>query len=713
MKVAICSMLITFVSAQVLNINIPAPEFNIVDGKIIAPQCAYINEPGAPNIPNRKISIALPPGALIESVEFHGAREKIGQIEILPAQPARPLAQDNEVMKSIQTWYEYNKKKHEFSKTIYPESFGTLLSKGGLRKYTIVDILCHHFAIDQSTSDLMYAPNINVQIHYRLPDKNSERARFWESLRNDITGDKIAEKTIYNYEQAKQWYYTDTPHRANGYYIIIPATLQSSIDTLVVHRQNQGYDVNVTTTEYIEANITGDDLQQKIRNYLRANMADIDCVLLVGLLNDLPWRLMVPFNNDPDSPWNNVDYSPIPSDLYYAELTDHDTLSWNSDQDTYYGEVYDQNMQPYGEDDPDYHADIHLGRIPFSDGTIINEICKKMIAFDINTNVTYKTAPLLAGAIYYFANENNGGNQRMDGADFCEQLLIDSVFERMNTVSLYEKAGIHPCTLSCTDSLTRNNTIANWQNKGIFYECHHGAYSMYARKIWAWDDGDSIPESNEIQWPTSLHMSDVYQLDNVHPATTFLRSCLCGKPEVTGLGASLLYSGSSSVISSSRICWMSYADPGGVPYHFYYRLVKDTTVSNGLIGTAYDLARDDFMSAANFWLVAYHYNLYGDPALRQFGRFVTIEETKIEQLNTNVMVYPNPLNNQLKIIMDRPLSHEIKLDIYDKTGRFVTNLHTGYLKRTRTFNIDLPAGIYFLKISDGSTTEFINIVVIK
>lgn len=711
-KLFVLFFIITSVSAHVLNITVPAPYYQIVDDRIIAENCVYINPPGAPNLPGRKISIALPPGALVQSVSFYGSRKRIAHVAIPPAQPALPMVNDD-VAKSLLKRFEYLKNEYRNSKVIYPEGYGVLLSKGGLRKYVLADIICNHFAYEPSTKTLYCTEDINVQIHYELPAQQSERAHFWQGLLNDITYDKIVQGFIHNWEQAKVWYHTDAPQRANGYYIIIPSALQNSVDTLVIHRQNQGYDVNVVTKEYIEANVAGDDLPQKIRNYLRMNMVDIEAALLVGFATDLPWRSLVPFNNLPYSPWYNPDYSPIPSDLYYAELTDHDTLSWNSDRDFYYGEVYDENMQPNGEDNPDYHADIHVGRIPFSNPSTIQNICEKMIAFDINTDISYKTAPLLAGALYYFANENNGGNARMDGADFCEQLLIDSIFERANTISLYEKAGIHPCTISCTDSLTRNNHILYWQNKGVMYECHHGNYNMYARKVWAWDDGDSIPESNEIQWPTSLHMSDVYQLDNNHPATTFLRSCLCGKPEVASLGAQLLHHGSSAVISSSRISWMTYADPGGIPYHFYERLVKDTTLSNGIIGNAYDIARTDFMDVTGFWLCAYHYNLFGDPALRQFGRFVAVEESATKNIITSFSICPNPSTGQITIRLNTPDNREIKLDIYDKTGRFVNQFYAGYLEGTDAVNIDLPAGIYFIKFTDGTLTEFKKVVVIK
>ena len=712
MKLFVLFLTIASVSAHVLNITVPAPDYQIAGDKIIAEHCVYINPSGAPNLPGRKVSIALPPGALVESVSFYGSREKIARVAIPPAQPALPMVNDD-VVKSILALYEYQKNEYNTSNIIYPTDYGILLSKGGLRKYTLVDVICNHFAYEPSTKILYCTEDINIQIHYELPAPQSERARFWQGLLNDITYDEIAQEHIYNWEQAQQWYHTDTPQRANGYYIIIPSALQSSVDTLVIHRQNQGYDVNVVTKEYIEANVAGDDLPQKIRNYLRMHMADIDMALCVGFATDLPWRLLVPFNNDPDSPWNSPDYSPIPSDLYYAELTDHDTLSWNSDRDSYYGEVYDQNMQPNGEDNPDYHADIHIGRIPFSSLSIIQEICEKMIAFDINTDLSYKTASLLTGALYYYANENNGGNARLDGADFCEQLLIDSIFDRSNTVSLYEKAGIHPCTLSCTDSLTRNNHILYWQNKGVMYECHHGNYNMYARKLWAWDDGDSIPESNEIQWPTSLHMNDVFQLDNTNPATAFLRSCLCGKPEVTGLAAQLLRYGSSAVISSSRIAWLSAADPDGMPYHFYERLMRDTTLSNGIIGKAYDIARNDFMDATGFWMCAYHYNLFGDPALRQFGRFVAVEESATKNNITSFSIYPNPSTGQITIRLNAPDNRKIKLDIYDKTGRFIDQFYAGYLESTNAVNIDLPAGIYFVKLTDGAITDFKKVVVIK
>jgi len=645
-------LLCSFGWTNTLTVNVPAPVYNMEGNKLVVHNASYINTIGAPNIPCRKVTVAVPAGAIVESVDFSASRTLIGKCSIEPAKPPLPMTNENAV-REIQGIYERSKNTFCASNKLYPATYGRLLSEGGLRKYTTLDIACYHFAYNPSSQKLYYAPNITITIHYGMPEESTERARCSKNLKDDITFDGIAKQEIYNWEDTKLWYHTDTPRRANGYYIIIPSSLTNSVDTLVSYRQSQEYNVQVVTKEYIDANVSGVEIVQKIRNYLRNNLADIEYVLLVGSFTDLPWRQLVPFNNDPDSPWNDINISPIPSDLYYAELTDPDSLSWNSDRDNFYGEVYDANVQPNGDDDPDYHADVHLGRIPFSEQSTIQDICKKMIAFDSNTDLSYKTASLLAGAVYYYANEDHQGNIRNDGADYMEQLMDDGVLSRSNATYLYEKGGLSPCPYTCTDSLTQSNMITYWQSKGIMYECHHGNTSIYARKVWVWDDGDNVPESNEMQWPTSLYITDVYQLDNNHPATCFLRSCLCAKPEVNSLAAQLLHYGASDIVASTRISWMTFADPGGMPYHLFERLMKDTTLSGGVIGNSYDIARNDFMDATGFWLPAYHYNLYGDPALRQYGRLVGIEETEKDQRqktrDLRLTTYPNPFTRRIEI----------------------------------------------------------------
>jgi hypothetical protein len=443
---------------------------------------------------------------------------------------------------------------------------------------------------------------------------------------DDITLDETAAQLIYNWDDARLWYATSTPHRAHGYYIIVPSATQSAVADLVAWRESQGYDVTIATIEYITANVAGTDLAQKVRNYLRNNLPDIEYVLLVGTMYHIPFRNVVPFNDDPDSPYNDTGISPVPTDIYYAELTNHDTLSWDSDRDAYYGEVYNQDMEPYGDDNVDYHADVHLGRIPFTTGSNIQDICQKIIRFDSIVDENYKTAALLLGGLIYFENENYSNYPWIDGADNMELFMNDSICDRANTVYLYEKAGLKASPYPCTDSLCKSNQKSYWNNKGIMFEYNHGAPAGYARKIWTWDDGDGVAESGEIAFPWLLENSDVFDLDNNHPATTYLLSCWTGQPEVDGLGKYLLYRGSSSVVCATRIGWVPRHD--SCLAHFYYsRLMRDTTASHGIIGNAYDLGRNDHMDVTGFWMNLYLFNLYGDPATRQFGKLVGMDNT--------------------------------------------------------------------------------------
>jgi hypothetical protein len=713
MNICTIALLCTMNISNVLTVNVPAPEYHLLKGKLTCTNCVYINPIGAPNVPSRKVTIAIPPGAVVESVSFSSSRREVGECLIEPTRPMEPLS-DHGAVRDLRKLFEEKRREFYAQSVTYPLEYGRMVSKGGLRKYSLVDVLCYHFSFNPVEQKLYYSENISIEVRYRLVKPGGERGRFWERLKDDVTFDDIAKECIYNWEDAERWYRTDEPQRADGYYIIVPSSLVGSVDTLVSYHTMQGYSVQVVTKEYIESNVQGVDFPQKLRNYLRENMADILFALLVGFSTDMEWRSVVPFNNDPDSPYNNPDISPIPTDLYYAELTDHDSLSWNSDRDSYYGEVYDQFGQLLGEDSPDYHADIHLGRIPIDNYSAIEDICQKLISFDMNTNTGYKTSALLAGAVYYYANEDYGGGPRNDGADYLEELMNDSIVERANSVTLYEKGGLDPCTLTCTDSLTRNNMILYWQDRGIMYETHHGNETGYARKVWEWDDGDMVPEANEISWPFSLYTSDVTSLDNDNPATCFLRSCLCGNPDVNGFSANLLYRGASAIISSSRICWMTYSDPGGIPYHFYKRLLRDTTESHGMIGPAYDIARNDFMDNTSFWLSTYHYNLFGDPALCQFGRSVAVAELPYNTTRNDFGLYPNPFSELITLQFSTPLLGEIELNVYDGSGRFVKQLFKGYMREEKKqLHVKLPTGIYFVTLSKGELKETKKVIVIK
>jgi hypothetical protein len=714
-------MLVTLAIALVLSgtgntmqVDVSAPQYSVVEDGIQFEEATYTHPPGAPDLPCRTVTIALPPGAVVQSVGFSGSRHELTTAEIPPVGPPLPMTNEREALGRAYGVYEARRSRLYSTDEMYPATYGTVVSKGGLRKYTLVTVACYHFAYRPLSGRLLYSPSITIQIEYRISDAGTDRARFWEELRNDVTFDHLARHLIYNWEEAQEWYAADTPQLADGYTIIVPASLVSAVDSLAVYRQNQGYNVSVVTTEFIQSNVDGIDLPQKIRNYLREEMSNTQYVLLVGFYTDMPWRSVVPFNDDPDSPYNDPSITPIPTDLYYADLTEPDSLSWDYDRDAYYGEVYDSTFAPAGDDSPDYHADVHLARIPYSTAPMIRDICEKTKAFDSNTDMSYKGASLLAGGLIYFENENYSGYPRYDGADMMEKALNDTVLDRGNAVTLYEKSGLRPSPFSCTAPLTRENMIFYWQRKGIVLEYNHGAPDGYWRKVWAWDDGDSVAESSEITWPLCLYASDAMSLDNDYPATTFLRSCSCGKPESQGLAAQLLNRGSSVVFGSSRVLWVGPQNDAGLAYYFVKSLMKDLALSGGIVGNAFSLGRVAFMDETGFWMNTYLVNMYGDPALRQFGAIVGVAEAEEKISHSSFEVFPNPTSGRISVRFGPLPEGVLEISVYDVAGRFVRCLYRGIAaNESRTVELNLPTGIYFLSLKNQGSSTFKKVTLVN
>jgi len=690
---------------DVLTVNVPAPEYTISGEELNVAGATYKHLFGAPNLPCKTVTLALPPGAIVEKINYHGSRIEIGKLTIHPKLPPFHLS-DAQVNKSVSQLYERQKELiYSFNK-IYPVKYGVLQSKGGLRKYSLVTVDCYHFAYNPITQQLYYSPDITVDINYRMPSAESDRAKFWRRLKDDITFDKIAKEKIYNWEQTQVWYHTDNPKNAHGFYIILPASQRGAVDSLVNYRQSNGFDVHVITTEHIDSVVEGIDLAQKIRNFLRANMADIEYALFVGYITNMPMRSLVPINNLPSS-WS------IPSDLYYAELTERDSLSWNSDGDFYYGEVCNSNYQPPGDDNPDYHQDIHVGRIPV-DNPSAAAVCQTIIAFDSNTDRLYKEAALLPASIPFYENQNHEPIPRVDGSEDMEALMNDGIISRDNAVYLYEKAGLRPSPYPSTDSLCKMNQIAYWYKKGVMYEYHHGSPTGYARLVWVWDDGDSVPENPELEHISSLFINDVPNINNDYSSTTILRSCSCGKPDQYNLTMRLMDHGvSSSVISGTDGVWVILDDRGGLPHHFLVRLMKDTTVTDGVIGDAFSLAKIDFMDSTGWWLNAYVLNHFCDPATKQLGRETSVEEKVQRTPISSFSVYPNPTAQSVTIHVQTSTNRNIELDVFDKSGRLVQKLFRGTTEGSRQVTTKLPTGIYFLRYRDGDRTEFKKVIIVS
>ena len=97
-------------------------------------------------------------------------------------------------------------------------------------------------------------------------------------------------------------------------------------------------------------------------------------------------------------------------------------------------------------------------------------------------------------------------------------------------------------------------------------------------------------------------------------------------------------------------------------------------------------------------------------AILQYLRYgvVNVEETELPEKPLLMTVSPNPFNSAVKIDFEIPADREVKLDIFDITGRKVASLIDGELtsgRRTIRWEPgDSPTGVYLVRLNAGDET---------
>jgi hypothetical protein len=597
----------------------------------------YLMVPGKPLLPAKNFLIALPPGARVQSVEVKGiAATQLPEIyRIMPTPLIMPLSdplQYPELVKKMQQEWQTNNQAVYSSERAYPNERGRLVSSGTLRKYSYASLSFYPFSYHPQSGRLIYYDAEQITINYSLPSVGTPEAQRVEELKWDTTADEQASRLFVNYEQMKDLYQPRGQQPKAGqdthdYVIITTSGLLSAITAsgFLAWKVSLGYDVRIVLTTDTEiTSQPGIDLAERIRNFLRSYYISwgIEYVLLVGDYVTIPMRYCYP---DPTNhrfdpfDWTSGE---VPTDYYYADLSESDAESWDLDGDGYYGE--------YGQDSPDFLAEAYVGRIPTNDLSRITYTLDKIVAFEQDTG-DWKNHALHAAAFFYFANEDHGGKPAMDGAvlsHYIEQDIMDGW-----TISHYsEQAGLEtsvydwPALSEATfinDWQTGQYAVVNWQG--------HGWTDGAARKVWSWDDGDGVPEGNEISWPYFITMSSY--LDDDKPSIVTATSCYVGCPEPAAggnLGIDLLTDPSSGasvgVIASARSPYGASDwpnNPGGsysIIYEFNgYMIEESEKVGQALYDSKFYCNQNYGWDHYAEYLDMYTFNLFGDPSLLREG----------------------------------------------------------------------------------------------
>jgi len=559
--------------------------------------------PGHPMLPLKTFFVGLPPGCIVDTIEL--LEEKTTQL------PGQYTLQNAPVVGSDDGRI-IEKNQDDFlssSTEKYPADFYEYLGPSHLRKYSLARIRFSPMTYYPESQTLLLHDHITIRLHYLPTDTVSD------VLISDTAMDAIAADLIYNYATISTVYQASEQKRQTYDYVIITtSSLVSSLTGFLTWKTTAGFSVNIVTLTWILANYPAVDTPKSIRDFLIANYASwgIKYVLIVGSHGSIPMRMCYP---DPAN--HMIDgIHDIPTDYYYADLTGN----WDSDGDGFYGER--------GQDNVDFVPEVWVGRIPSDGPTAISSITSKIQQFEQTAYTGWKRNAMLLGAVYSYANEDNNQQPRWDGADLMQQLK-NNVLSGFSITTMYEQAGLSPCTYSCTMALSNANVVAQWGGStgwGIVNWAAHGQATAANQKVWTWDDGDTIPETTvpgEIIWPIMIQHTDNGLLNNAMPPIVFAVSCFVSLPEGVNLGASLLVSGASAFIGATRTSWgsigwisPSYGGHETVCYDFTDRIANNNEdCGHALYSTkqyVYNtIPWNVWQDEANM----YNFNLYGDPSM--------------------------------------------------------------------------------------------------
>jgi len=250
--------------------------------------------------------------------------------------------------------------------------------------------------------------------------------------------------------------------KSNSYQIltITSQNFQNRFQPLMDLYLTHGLKSQVITTNNISQVMPGQDLQEKIRNYIIQEYQNhnIEYVLLGGDDEIIPHRGFYTAVQS-TSLYENYD---IPSDIYYSALDGN----WNTDNDSLWGEPGEEDLLP----------EVAVGRLVISDTNDLNTTLNKIISYQSNPVQGELRDPLLVGE-HLYSNPLTWGGDYLDlliGFQTANGYTTDGIPYGHNIQKLYDR----------DVGTWAKDTLINRINQGKSFVHHTGhANSYYAMRM--------------------------------------------------------------------------------------------------------------------------------------------------------------------------------------------------------------------------------------
>jgi len=583
--------------------------------------------PGKPNLPSKIFSIAIPPEAKLVDIEYDlgNAITLPNEYKISPSPLPRVLGYENpEIYEQEKQKYNENYESTYLTNEPYPSSNVEFLRTSGYRKYNLIDVRVTPFSYKPISETLIYYPEIKIDIQYEISNPYSAENTI---IDNVPKFEKNAEQFIYNYDQAQNWYPSGTTNTQNenyNYVIITLDSLETSVESIKDWEITKGNNVNVVTSSWISANYEGFDLAEKIRNFLREKYPSeewgIENVLLVGHYDEIPMRRTA----------QDVGYGEPETDFYYAELSKSDADSWDDDSDHLYGENGDQI---------DFYNEIIVGRIPWSNPSIVSDICEKSVLYEQNNDTSYKKNILLLGA--YFWDDT-------DNAVLMEKKVDQPWMSDWTMTRMYEQGHSN---YAMDYDLKNTNVVSVWSN------------NKFGFVNWA---GHGSPTASYILYSTGesfIKSADTSIISNDYPSIVFADACSNSDTDQVSIGQSMINQGAVGFVGATKVAfgqggWNHPYDGSGQSLDYFFTTY--VTSGNYTQGEAHQLALRE-MYLNGLW----YYNkyetfewgaLFGNPNL---GMGEIFPSNPPEILNIEISPDIQETNNWINISCDIIAQYEV------------------------------------------------------
>ncbi len=551
--------------------------------------------PGEPVLPMFGARLLLPPGEEISAVRVTpGDRVVLGEGYVPePGQKQYPLSFVGPVER-FEGDYE--------GVEIFPARRYDEPRTGYYRGYAIATIVLR---------PVEYLPEGGVVAYYKSMDVEIETTASTEAMQvsrsmirhDDATLARLARLVDnpfdgYQYESVQRTRSRSSrldPDLGYKYIIITTDAWDDYLGDLVTFETNRGHKAGIFLRSWIDANYSGNDDQDQIRNFIidAYDTWDIDYVLLVGDAldaNGIPHRALYA------EAYGTTD-SDIPGDIYYGALDG----TWNLDGDGYYGEI-----PPNAPDDEaDLYPEVGVGRFCVDDVSEVQNMVTKTLRYAGSPIVSECDEALMAGELLWSSPLTYGG-------DYKDQIKDGSSANGYTTVGFPPTMNVD--TLYDRDYTWSASEIIDRMENGLNIVNHLGHCGVtYALKMYTSDipsfDNDGTNHTLNFVYSQGCYCGS---FDNRDDYGSYGSDCFAEEFSSDDDGA-------VAIIMNSRYGW---GDPGGTngSSQYFDREFFDAMFAENIYPLA-DVNDDSKMDViwaitygANRWCY-YELNVFGDPAM--------------------------------------------------------------------------------------------------